>query len=131
MSLREFYVVYGLTVLMIVGFILLYLFVADSVGSALLQWGQVALVGSVVGVSFLVPAAALLRNKGRRRAAVLRDLRAGERALYETVALLRETQHTLPDDWPVLRKERFRIRLSRFAIGPDEAWYDRRTARKR
>lgn len=103
----------------------LYVFSTDSVLPPWTQAAYVALFFASVATAGIV----LAREFGRRRS-VLRDLRASERALYETVGLLRETEHAFSDDWSVLQKARFRIRLSRFAIGPDDAWHEPQIKRK-
>jgi|SRR5580700_10461872 hypothetical protein len=48
------------------------------------------------------------------------NLRRDERALFQVVDLLRETQQSLADseNWSTLQRAEFRIRLSRFDIGP-------------
>lgn len=60
----------------------------------------------------------------RRLESIRHDLKATDRALYEAVGILRETEDVFSDEWPILRKAQFRIRLSRFGIGPDDAWYE-------
>lgn len=78
-----------------------------------------AIAATLVVMSVLV---SILVNAWRRAKSYRLELAASERALYETLQLLRETKGLYSMDWPTLTRAQFEIRLARFEIGSDDAW---------
>lgn len=83
-----------------------------------------AVLVAVLAASLAVGIRGMWRDQ-RSKASKRRELEASERALYETVQILRETEQVFAEGWSTLERARFRIKLSRFDIGP----YDSRYAR--
>jgi ABC-type multidrug transport system fused ATPase/permease subunit len=98
-------------VVLLVGILWATLFRGPSSETWMLTWASIAVVCSAAIIFFA------LQHRSRMR----RHLQRDQRALYQIVGMLRELESAISerDNLSALERAEFRIRLSRFDIGPD------------